>query len=356
MAPHKRQDFVRRRWLRWTAIGLLLVACGALWWVRTRPTAYYRQAMQVWRDDPAQADVLLERSIGAARGSFPAAQLLRCRVLGSLERWPEALGCFSLIENPAACEQEALLAMAGEAQRAGQHLLTRLALQSADRPGPEQADCLKALLLLERADAQPEKILAYCRKLQALDPADPLAWRTEVALHQSRKQIRAGLDACRRALEQPLDVQSSRELRSELAGMLIDSGELAEARVELDRLLDANAPPEIILKDSYLLRLEKKPDEALKAVEQAIRLAPSPAAGMLRGILYVDLGRYREAAADLSAVVAAEPANKEAHYKLSQAYFKLNETEAAQRHLNESQHLTRQAIEALRRENVSPPP
>lgn len=354
MSSHKRQELTQRRWPRCAAIGLVIIASVALLLPRSRPEVLYRRALQVWRDDPVEADALLERSVDASGGSFAAAQLLRCRVLGCLDRWPEALGCFSLIREPFDCDQQTLLALASEAQTAKQNLLARLALEAADRPGAKQAECLKALVLLERADAPPDKILADCRKLQVLAAAEPLAWRIEVSLHQSRREVRAGIEACHRALQAPLDAQSSREIRTELAGMLIDSGELAEARRELDRLLDAHAPPGLVLKNAYLLRLEDKPHKALEAVEQAIRLDPSPAARMLRGILYFDLGRYQEAAADLAAVVNAEPANKEAHYKLSQAYFKLNETEAAQRHLNESQRLTNQAIEAIGRGVASP--
>ena len=341
----------RRQWTRWTALGLALLAAAALLWMRTRPTDLLRQAQELWRADPTQAEALLQQSIERSGGDFPDAQLLRCRVLGALGHWPEALGCFSLIGSPAGCDQECLLELATEADAAGQNLLASLALEAADRPGPKQVDCLKALVSLEQATAQHDKLLGHCRQLQSLAPADAWAWRVEVQLHRFRKELRPAIDACRRALRSNIDEPDVRELRGELAGLLMESGELTEARSEMDRLLAiAGAPADLKIKNAYLLRLEGKSQEALAAIEQVFDRAPSTAARMLRGILYFDAGRCQDAADDLERVIAEQPLNKEAHYKLSQAYFKLGDQEAAQRHLQESQRLTRLAIDAFERD------
>lgn len=355
MAGRDKTHAALRRLVRLTALGLALAAIGVLWWVRARPAELYRDAERLWQADPVKADALLERSVELSAGDFPAAQLLRSRVLGSLGRWPEALGCFSLIERPAACDQQGLLDLAVQAEAAGQHMLATLALEAANRPGSKQTDVLKALLMLERNGAALEKLLAHCHELQTVAPGEPLGWQIEIAAHQSRKELRPAIDACRRALDAPLDDQTIREVRDDLAGMLMEVGELPSARDELDRLLTEDADePALLLKHADLLRMEGKPDKALNIVEKVLRQAPSVAARMLRGVLYLDAGRYREAADDLDQVVADDPLNKEAHYKLSQACFKLGEAERAKRHLRESQRLTRQAIDALDARRAGP--
>jgi Flp pilus assembly protein TadD len=68
---------------------------------------------------------------------------------------------------------------------------------------------------------------------------------------------------------------------------------------------------------------------------------------MLRGVLYFDLGRYAEAADDLGRAAKAQPFNKEARYKLGQAYLKLDRAAEAAEELEASRKLTAAEIEIL---------
>ena len=334
----------------------LLAGLGVMALLRTGPADLLRQAQTTWHSDPAVAERILERSIELSGGDFPQAQLLRCRVLGSLGRWTEALGCFSLIREPAGCDQQELIDLAGEARRAGQDLLAGLSLQAANRPGPRQAAALRELILLERAETATDSLRQHCQELKSLTPDDAFPWQIEAELYRQQRKVLPAIAAYRQALRLTIAADAAQALRSDLVGLLIDAGDLASARTELQTLLDAGkASPELMLKDAYLLRLEGKPTATLAKVDELLSASPSTAARMLRGELYLDLGRHAEAVADLTQVVEEQPSNKEAHYKLSQAYLRLGEREKAQRHLDESQRLTREAVERLEGAGVPNP-
>jgi Flp pilus assembly protein TadD len=309
----------------------------------------FDEAQELFPTHPERAEQLLEHSVAAAGGEYPAAQLLRCRALGATGRWDEATGLFSLIEDKSACEPQELVRLAQEAHRAHAETLAEMALDAANRPGPEQAGVLRQLISLQLERASSDAALAYCRQLERVSPADPFPWQAEGRLQQQRKEALAAVHAYREALRRKPGQRQELEIRMELAGLLIDSGDLTEAREEMNRLLANPAAAEAVrMKDAYLLRLEGHPREALAKVQRVLADAPSAAGAlMLRGILHLDQGQFALAADDLSEVVAAQPFNKEAHYKLGQAYLKLNRPQEAEQHLETSNRLTDLSLEIL---------
>ena len=70
-------------------------------------------------------------------------------------------------------------------------------------------------------------------------------------------------------------------------------------------------------------------------------------AGLVAGILNLDLAHLEIAVAFLKQVVEVQPHNKEAHFKLALAYRQLDQDEQAKEHLSQSQYLTDQAITLL---------
>lgn len=74
---------------------------------------------------------------------------------------------------------------------------------------------------------------------------------------------------------------------------------------------------------------------------------------MLRGIIRLDNFDHQGAIVDFSQVVAAEPLNKEAHYKLSRAYHIVGNSKQAEYHLGKSQALTKASIRLMELERLT---
>ena len=167
-------------------------------------------------------------------------------------------------------------------------------------------------------------------------------------MRRSKEPI-AAARAYLEALERKPSERQRLSIRVEMVGQLIEAGDLAAARVEMDSLLAHPATAEAVrMKDAYLLRLEGRLDEALAQADVVLARSPDPApALMLRGILQLDLGRFAEAADDLSRAVKLQPYNKEARYKLAQAYLKLDRPDDAAKEREASQKLTDAEIEIL---------
>lgn len=336
-----------RTWI--CLIALLLAGGGLFAWNLGRSQRLFDEAQEIFATHPERAAQLLARSIDAAGGDYPAAQLLRCRALGAAGRWDEATGLFSLIEDKSACGPRELVRLAREAQRANAEALAEMALVAANRPGAEQAAVLRQLISLEFERAPSEEALAHCRELARIAPDDPFPWQVEGRLQERRKEALAAVDAYREALRRKPKARQELEIRMALAGLLIDSGELSSAREEMNRLLANPAAAEAVrMKDAYLLRLEGRWQAALEKVQSVLVDDPcSAGALMLRGILYFDRGRFAQAAEDLRRVVAAQPFNKEAHYKLAQAYLRLDRPQEAETHLQTSNRLTELNLEIM---------
>lgn len=325
-----------------------------MYWRHERPRRLFDEATEIILSRPETAERLLEQSVEAAGGNYPEAQLLRCRALGSMGRWDAALGLFSMIEDKSVCAPTELLLLSQKAHAAGQRQLELMTLVAANRPGSQQAKVLHRLIALELEESSPDEVLEHCGQLAGIAVDDPFPWLVQGRLYRKQKEALASARAYREALRRELNAREQREARAELAGVLMDAGELEEARKEMDRLLIGEQPADdILLKDAYLCRLEGKTEEALRKSERLVAKSPaSSAALMLRGILYFDLARFSEAAEDLSRVVAAQPFNKEAHYKLGQAFQKSGRPEQAAAHLNRSAELTQYAVGILALEPV----
>src|SRR5207245_7851049 len=125
-----------------------------------------------------------------------------------------------------------------------------------------------------------------------------------------------------------------RELTHELVQQLIVCGDAAAGSRELATLSQFEG--ESFRVRTYridLYRLDGRLDQALEAMEQVFpEVSDRSQACLRRGIIYLDLGRYSEAAGDLERAVAAQPRNASAHFKLSEAYRGLAHEEPARRH------------------------
>jgi tetratricopeptide (TPR) repeat protein len=124
------------------------------------------------------------------------------------------------------------------------------------------------------------------------------------------------------------------ELEFQLIEQLMVVGEVEQAKTEiaiLERIEGKSARLQSKVID--VLRTEGRLEEALAALSELFpHVQDLSVAYLTRGVIYLDLRNYDEAAHDLERVVAAEPFNEGAQFKLSEAYRGLGKVELALKH------------------------
>jgi len=330
-------------------LGGVFVICAAWFFWPENSRQLYQQARELLPSDPGQADALLIRSIDAAGGNFPEAQLLRCRLLGAQGRWIEALGGFTLIADTSKCPAEELAGLAQEAAAANELLLAEKAGDAAVQQKPQREEWLRPLVSVKYRLKKFDDLLKLTRQWSEASPGNPQPWEITAQTCKEMMRMQEAIDAYREAIQRTTDREQILRFRGDLLNLLIDAGDVEGARAEMDILLAA--PPvtdKLRTRHAHLLRLEGDSPAALREIEEVLKTSPdSIAALMLHGILLLDEGQVEPAAADLERVVRADRYNKEAHYKLAQAYLRLNQPEKAQPHLEQSERLTEMSIEIL---------
>ncbi|MDB5341191.1 MAG: hypothetical protein JWN70_6810 [Planctomycetaceae bacterium] len=339
--------FLRRVAVVLTAIALVYLGYT---WIVENPQRLTAQGRAALPGNPVQAERLLGQAIDRAGGDLPEALVLRAQAFQLSQRPFEALGTFSLIKDPSRCSVTDLVALADVAQAHGNAGLQRNALEAAHRPGPGQIEVLHRLIPLESALFRSETVLKLCRELIQLDNQDPLPWYAMALIFNERKLVAEAIQHCRESLQRDPTPAHEAEVRGLLAGLLIDRGDLAGARQEVDASLKLNSTAVgVQLTNVYLLRMEGHAEAALKLVNQILQTngSANPRALMLRGILRLDTGEFEPAQADLEQVVELQPFNKEAHFKLGQACQKLNQPQQAEAHFTRSRELTESSLKIL---------
>jgi tetratricopeptide (TPR) repeat protein len=173
------------------------------------------------------------------------------------------------------------------------------------------------------------------RRLTRVDPTDPSHWRTLISRLDETGIQSDTIAVMREALAAAIPQPEKSRIRQELAGTLMLLGEAEEARKELEPLLaEAGRPASADLLLVKLLRLEGQPERALSLLEEILpRLGSGSSDGAAqRAMLLIDLRRYEEALPILEQVVADEPFDQFAHFKLADVYRALGQAERAGRH------------------------
>lgn len=325
------------------------VALALYYLSRENPQRLLREGEALLDRDPRQAGEVLERSLAAAGGDYPDAQLLLCQALGKQGRWIEALGCFSLIEDKSALDGRRLMELSAAAMAGGEPILAEQALEAALATAAPAGEVLQALLPVRLALGHDEQALADCRRLAAIDPHLAAPHATEARLLRRRREILTATAAYRAALARTKDGAETAVLRRELVELLIQQGSVAEARREFDQLPSGQFDDaDLALLRAYILRFEGRSREALRDVDGYLAVHPEHAdALLLRGTLRFDLAEYQFAVADLRLLTEINPFHKEAHYLLGQALLKLGLAEEAKSHLETSRQLAA-ALEEIR--------
>lgn len=299
-----------RAWmlLRFPALAVLVIAVALIWLTSENPERLFQEAQAVMSKDPAQAEELLERCL-TARPNFPQAQLLRCRLLGSLGHWDAAQGMFLMIRNPHELPGPALLDLARHARAAGQFPLAGLAAMSAHGQDSSHIASLELLQELSLLQGKVDQAYALGRELTDLTPDD-----------------------YRNALKAETNPREQQRLRGELARKLISQGDLAAAREAIQPCLDEQAPStDVRLVEASIERLEGRTAQALQILDPILAEHPKLAQALfLRGLSYFDEGRWEPARDDLLEVTRLQPRLDEAFFKLGQVYQRLGDVEKAE--------------------------
>ncbi len=319
----------------------MLAACAAgvgYYLFREDPDDLLLRGEALLQRDPARAEVFFQRSLDVSRGSAPRAQLLLTQAFARQRLWIEALGSLGQVEA-SACAPTELIALAEFALRSDQRLLASEALRAALRPGPEEPAVLRPLISLCYQQGDESAALDYCDRLIEVAPRDYFPWRVRGVIHRDWQQVVEAINDNRQALDRtppdPIDI------RRDLADLLTETGDFAAARVQLDLVLQspsANERDEV--RQVTLLRWEDKPEEALAAAEKVLARQPgNVAARLYRGLLQLDRGDTQSARDDLVRVLDVQPANDVAHFKLAEAYLRLDKPDLAAHHQRESRRL-----------------
>ncbi|MDA1016728.1 MAG: tetratricopeptide repeat protein [Planctomycetota bacterium] len=286
------------------------------------------------------------------------AALLRTRALGRLGRWTEALGSFAAIQDTSQYRVDDLLALVEDARKSGQTLLARLAVEAAVKASPN-AQTIKLMIAVQQELGDTSEALRWCDEWQRLEVDNPEAWimRGEVLLASRESALAAA--ALRTALRMQPTADVEPRIRNSLLTALLDSGDAAAARGELewiDQRTDWN--PSFGLRNARLLRLEGEFQAGLTEVKRILDVeAGSHVALFMRGVLRFDLQEFTAAAEDFEAVLRMTPNNKEAHFKLAQAYQQLGQTSQSDLHFQRSRQLGQWAVrlQEVRRELANEP-
>jgi Flp pilus assembly protein TadD len=218
------------------------------------------------------------------------------------------------------CDPADLLLLAREALAHGEPLLADLCLSGARTDTPLRVEILRLLLPLHIRDERTQQAHRDAALLEKLSPADPLPARVRGVLHARAREPAAAAAEFRDALRLATSPELAREIRRELVEQLLEAGELSQARVELDSLLEGAAPSaEALVSNARLLRLEGKPDLALAAAKHACALRPDlDQAHVMAGVLHFDAGQFDQAAVGFEKALRLDPFNAQAHYLLAQ--------------------------------------
>lgn len=219
-------------------------------------------------------------------------------------------------------------------------------VQSDDEP-----DVLAALTEARARQQRWPDAEEAAKKWTTVAPSSVAAWQALAEIERQQQKI----VPCRSALEKALSIADSTAdqdaLHAHLFQLSLLTDDAAAARRHIDQIRDERTgqAERDTLAYAQLLRLEGQLDQAraLAAAHVADDNA-STAALMLRGIIALDAGDFEGARSDLAKVIAIDPNNKEAHYKLGVALRGLGRLDEARHHFQINQQLTSQSDTAER--------
>lgn len=334
-------------------LALILFAGGSgwFWYHIISPQQLLAEAESLAPKHSAESLKLLQEAIFRSRsGKFPEAELLRVKILILSGRRDEALGAYSLIENPKQLPAKKLLEVGRLAQESGLFYLSELAFEDASTDPVDQAVALRALIQVLLYTRQEQKALGFVDQLLEIESQEPLAWQIRGTIETNQRHLSEAEDAFRECLQLSLNQEQEQNVRESLIQVLLDQGKLKEARHQIDTYLSEFARTNrVSLAEAYLLRLEGQPEKGLKLITPLCEMNhPKRIKALyLRGLLQFDLKQHEKAIKDWKVVIENEPWHKEAHSKLASSYRTLDQIELAEVHARTAEDLTQKSLRLL---------
>lgn len=331
----------------------LLVACGLLALFTTVVVAViwrpwlpawqrsYEQAVSLTDSNPKLAERLLRQSISEAGGRFGDAQLALCRLRGRQSQWKEAAAILAEV-NLKECQSQSLDLLGREAYATQQWSVAQPPL--AELLTRESSEKRELLVLLKEVYGQLGQFgeMRECvLQLTRLNPDDPKIWWAFAQTSEQMGLTDDAMSAYRNVLKHDIPSDASIHVFQKLIDLLVDSGDVKEARSELSRLIATHGRQlDCSVTEAELFRLEGQSDEALKSIERYFGDGgKSPRAHMLRGMLRLESGETEQALKDFEFVAQRDPNFETAHFKLAETYRRLGRIELARKHQAEYERL-----------------
>lgn len=230
---------------------------------------------------------------------------------------------------PAVATTPSLIVLRGNAF-AGRGMLDDAgkAYAEAIKIDPKFADASIGLARLELTQRKPDAAIAVLDGVLASTPdsSDALIMKADIVRSKGDKS--AAKDLYLRALTAD---KTKVQAYLGLIGLELESGQVAEARKYL-QAAQKLSPDNIYVRhlEAMILLQEKQPDQALSAVLDVLKVAPSfPAANMLAANIEFSKGLYQQSAAHVNAVLAGSPNSLSARRLLAAILYKQNELEKA---------------------------
>lgn len=292
---------------------LLICGCGWIWYSVISPQNLLDQANELAQNHPRQALELVQEAMFRSVSDYPEAELLRVKILILSGRREESLGAFSLIEHPERLPAEKLLEIGKLAQESRNYFLSELAYQAAAKNPSHQVVALRALIQVLLFTRQEFKALTFVDQLIEVNSQDPLAWQIRGNIELNQRHLAEAERAFRECLKLTQNQDQEQSVRENLIQILIDRGNVREARKELDTYLEKFLrTAQVRLEEAYLLRLEGHPEQGLERIEQLCETDHPQRikAVYLRGLLRLDLKNLEIAIGDFKTVIKQQPWHK----------------------------------------------
>ncbi len=347
---------VFRRWPRFAGLLALLIILVSVWWSKQDDIASVcQQAGALLATNPNRAVLLLEQVVSVSGTDAPDAYVLWTRALLAAGRHSEALGCFSLMNNPSAADHKMLLLLADEAVASGDPLLARFSLEAISPESVDRPTALQRLISLNQQTGNATAIMPLAQELLILQPDNANSWRVLAQVQESQQELHAAAATFQEVLkrERVTDRRAS-ALRS-LLRLQVLLGERTDARISLDELTKI-APLKTTdqINEVLLLKLEGEMEQAWMKIGEVVAQSPTNMlARETRGTLAFSRGENNTARKDFEAVLRVEPLNKQVHYKLAQVLLRMGNTDDARKHLQENRRLTEISADILKLETAA---
>ncbi len=332
-----------------TLVGIVVILAIQL---RPSPENQLAQALILETSDPHQSLHLLDACINASGGNAPIAQVVRCRVLLHLRRSDEAFASFQRIARPTEAGSDNLLRLAHAAHVAGNLPFAQRVFEMAGPAALSNPVVLREWIDVVYQQEDRTETIRLCREYAKLVPKESFPWLVSASIHHENNSGSLAIDDYREALRRKLPDAEAARVRFQLVSLLMERGDIPEARQHCDLLLkasvDANSNELVAIINAELLFREGNFEKSTEVVETLLKKNPnSLVALMIRGFLKFESGKFPEAIEDLRGVVQKDPYNQRAHYKLGQALQKTQQTEAAAIHFQRSEELVKLSSEIM---------